>query len=211
MVMCRWWKGWGTRWLAVLLTNLNIILWKKNDVIGNNKSLRLHLNARDFSQHKSKMSAGWSEAVQLRVCGYLEQKNCRFSPPRGRPTLTTNQKEIKSYWQKIRLTCQMYKLNQLLVTFTPYGGSSNVTSMYLSPLLAGSRARSCQKKKTKTTYINFDQSCPRNPKLCKGAYLLEKSRGKIILYLHKDLNRAFSNVQIRRTQISALIHRGGRV
>lgn len=32
-----------------------------------------------------------------------------------------------------------------------------------------------------------------------------------MLYLHKDLNRAFSNVQIRRTQISALIHRSGRV
>ncbi len=51
---------------------------KKSDVIGDNKSLRLHLNARDFSQHKSKMSAGWSEAVQLRVCGYLEQKNAVF-------------------------------------------------------------------------------------------------------------------------------------
>lgn len=99
----------------------------------------------------------------------------------------------------------------LLITFTPYGGSSNVTSMYLSPLLAGSRARSCQKKKTKTTDINFDRIWPTNPRLTIGAYFPKAVGVEIILYLHKDLNRAFSNIQIRRTQISALIHRGGRV
>lgn len=34
-----------------------------------NKSLRLHLNARDFSQHKTKMSAGCVGVVQ-RVYGF---------------------------------------------------------------------------------------------------------------------------------------------
>lgn len=63
---------------------------KKSNVRGNNKSPRLHLNARDVSQHKSKMSAGWSEAVRLRLCAYLEKKLPFFSPPGSRPKLTTN-------------------------------------------------------------------------------------------------------------------------
>lgn len=36
-----------------------------------NKSLRLHLNARDFSQHKTKMSAGCVGVVQ-RVYGFSQ-------------------------------------------------------------------------------------------------------------------------------------------
>lgn len=79
-------KGRSTQWLAALLTNLNITWPKKSDVISDNKSLRLHLNARDFSQHKSKMSAGCLEAVQLRVCGYLEQKMPFFAT--GKPPNT---------------------------------------------------------------------------------------------------------------------------
>lgn len=146
--------------MAGFLANVHIGLSKKERRLSDNKSLRLHLNARDFSQHKSKMSAGCvggSAAAGLRVFG---AKNCRLSPPGSRPTLTTNQKDNKvSLTVKHVRFVKCKKWYQLLITFTPYGGSSNVTSMYLSPLLAGSRARSCQKKKTKTTYINFDQSC----------------------------------------------------
>lgn len=78
--------------------------------------------------------------------------------------------------------------------------------MYLSPLLAGSRARSCQKRKSKQ-HISFSTDVAKEP----HAILVKKNRGELILYLHKDLNRAFSHVQKCRTQISALIHRGGRV
>lgn len=103
-------------------------------------------------------------------------KNCRFSPPGSRPTLTTNQKDNKvSLTEKYVRLVKCKKMYQLLITFTPYGGSSNVTSMYLSPLLAGSRARSCQKKKTKTTYINFDHSCQGTPSYAKVHTCWKKS------------------------------------
>lgn len=49
-----------------------------------NKSLRLHLNARDFSQHKTKMSAGCVGAV-LRVYG--------FSQTGDRGKVTTNKED----------------------------------------------------------------------------------------------------------------------
>lgn len=82
--------------------------------------------------------------------------------------------------------------------------------MYLSPLLAGSRARSCQKRKSKQ-HISISTDVAKEPR----AILVKKNKiknlGELILYLHKDLNRAFSHVQKCRTQISALIHRGGRV
>lgn len=117
---------------------------------------------------------------------------------------------IKSHWQTNTFDLDMSKLHHLLITFTPYGGSSNVTSMYLSPLLAGSRARSCQKRKPKQHILMFTDFCQGTLSSTK-VQSCWKNLGRIHLYLHKDLNRAFSNVQIRRTQISALIHRGGRV
>lgn len=63
-----------------------------------NKSLRLHLNARDFSQHKSKMSAGrvggCVAAARMGFRGkilkyffFLQKKNSPCIPPSGsRPT-----------------------------------------------------------------------------------------------------------------------------
>lgn len=41
-----------------------------------NKSLRLHLNARDFSQHKTKMSAGCVGLV-LRVYGFSKRDTAK--------------------------------------------------------------------------------------------------------------------------------------
>lgn len=88
---------------------------KKERRLCDNKSLRLHLNARDFSQHKSKMSAGrigGCVAPGRRVFG---AKNCPFfSPPGSRPTLTTSLKDNKvSLTKKKYVRRVKYKKNVL--------------------------------------------------------------------------------------------------
>lgn len=193
MEICIWHERRGVGWLTCRLTSQTRKVGKKRDVTGDHKSLRLHLNARDFSTQKQNVR--WMFGG---IAAPVWSSNIRFLPART----------VKLHWRINTLTLSNVEMPWF--TFTPYGGSSNVTSMYLSPLLAGSRARSCQKRKPKQYKLILTYSAQGTLSSLK-MHTCWKKRGKIIIYLHKDLNRAFSNVQIRRTQIRALIHRGGRV
>lgn len=107
MTVCGRGGGRSSCRLAGFLANARIVLWEKKGVGGesgarrlcDNKSLRLHLNARDFSQHKSKMSAGrvggCVAAARMGFRGkilkylffFFQKKNSPFIPPSGsRPT-----------------------------------------------------------------------------------------------------------------------------
>lgn len=93
------WKGRGAEYMVIgglLGQCAHCALEKKERRLCDNKSLRLHLNARDFSQHKSKMSAGRVGGCVAPGRSVFGAKNCPFfSPPGSRPTLTTSLKDNK--------------------------------------------------------------------------------------------------------------------
>lgn len=80
MTVCGGGEGRSRCRLAGFLANARIVLWEKKGWgqsgarrLCDNKSLRLHLNARDFSQHKAKCPLDVSETASLPLRADLEQ------------------------------------------------------------------------------------------------------------------------------------------
>lgn len=89
-----------------------------------------------------------------------------------------------------------------LVFLTAAGGSSQVTSMYLSPLLVAYRARSCGGGRNRNAGLGGE---------LLGFRGAPSSRAGLGTYLQECLDGAFGHVQVRGAQVGALLHGSRRV
>ena len=87
-------------------------------------------------------------------------------------------------------------------TFTAFGGSSKDTSMYRSPLLAGSRVR---------YYSIRRQTVQHASRLTNTLLYSLRVCTTCAAYLHERIDRPLGHVKIRRAKKGSLVHRGTRI